>query len=423
MIMVQFQIPLPGLARDFSTLTEEEKEFIAYFSAIDMDCISPVVEFYAGIGPKGYGTNLILARIIKIRERILSDRQLAKALKKNDLYRFVTQDIQPSHNTFNTLRRRLGPHGFIEIHTRFVRKAHSLGLLDPEIKKLPKNRKEGIILVADSTFLITSGSTRGQKDDQGQWHFNDPSVAFSGKGHHKHKYPVGHKAHSLRTVSGVPLVTLLAPANESDQDFIFPLVEELVSRYPYLTFPYLILDRGYDTEEIHHDIYEFYGIIPIIIRKKMVYPKGFTKDGYPLCPWGFPMKPRGIEYHQRRTKYACFKLCTRSGQPLLFHCEYIKEQYKCGYTCRTYFEDGYRKYGRAVPHSLIYQKLKPLRTGIERTFGLVKENRYRMEITNFYKGIDNVTIHAIEHDIVLTQDIIFDYMKSGKISPVLNLNY
>ena len=421
--MVHFQIPLPGLARDFNTLTEEEKEFIAYFSTIDMNCISPVVESYAGIGPQGYGTDLILARIIKIRERILSDRQLAKALKKNDLYRFVTQDIQPSHNTFNTLRRRLGPHGFIEIHTRFVRKAHSLGLLDPEIKELSKNRKEGIILVADSTFLITSGSTRGQKDDEGQWHFNDPSVAFSGKGHHKHKYPVGHKAHSLRTLSGVPLVTLLAPANESDQAFIFPIVEELVSRYPSLTFSYLILDRGYDTEEIHHDIYEFFEIIPIIIRKKMVYPKGFTKDGYPLCPWGFTMKPRGIEYNQRRTKYACFKLCTRSGQPLLFQCEYIKEQYKFGYTCRTYFENGYRKYGPAVPHSLIYRKLKPFRTGIERTFGLVKENRYRMEKTNFYKGIDNVTIHAIEHDIVSTQDIIFDYMKSGKISPVLNLNY
>jgi len=41
---------------------------------------------------------LILARIIKIKERILSDRQLAKTLKKNDLYRFVTRDIQPSHN-------------------------------------------------------------------------------------------------------------------------------------------------------------------------------------------------------------------------------------------------------------------------------------------------------------------------------------
>ena len=44
-----------------------------------------------------------------------------------------------------------------------------------------------------------------------------------------------------------------------------------------------------------------------------------------------------------------------------------------------------------------------------------------MEMSNSYIGIDNVTIHIIEHEIVLTQDIIFDYMKNGKISPVLNL--
>jgi len=234
---------------------------------------------------------------------------------------------------------------------------------------------------------------------------------------------VGHKAHSLGTISGVPLVTLLSSANKHDQTFILVLIEELVARYPNFEFSYIILDAGYDTEEIHHDIYEFFDIIPIIIRKKMVYPKGLTKDGYPLCPGGFAMKPRGIEYKQKRTKYACFKVCNRSKQLLMFPCDYIKEQYKFGYSCYTYFKDGYRKYGPAVPHSLIYKKLKPFRTGIERTFGLVKENRYRMEISNFYKGIDNVTIHTIEHDIVLTQDIIFDYLKTGKLSSVLNLNY
>jgi hypothetical protein len=46
-----------------------------------------------------------------------------------------------------------------------------------------------------------------------------------------------------------------------------------------------------------------------------------------------------------------------------------------------------------------------------------------MEMSNCYKGIENVTIHCIEHDIVLTQDIIYDYIQTGKLSPVLNLNY
>ena len=90
--MVHFQLSLPGLARNFNDLTEQEREFIDYFSSIDLECISPVVNCYTGIGPKGYGTALVLARIIKVKERILSDRQLAEALKKNDLYRFITSD-------------------------------------------------------------------------------------------------------------------------------------------------------------------------------------------------------------------------------------------------------------------------------------------------------------------------------------------
>ena len=420
--MVNFQLPLLGLARDFNSLTAEEKDFIHDFSTIDDNCIASVLDCYKGIGPKGYGTALILSRIIKIKQRILSDRQLTKAIRQNDLYRFVTSNIQPSHNTFTMLRKRLGPSGFAEIHKRFVTKAHSLGLLDIDIPTLPRTRRKGIILIADSTFLITAGSTRGTKDEQGKWQFTDESVSFTGKGHHKHKYPVGHKAHSLRTVSGIPLVTLVAPAHESDQAFIIPLLEELTDRYPDVAFAYIILDRGYDAEEIHRDIYEHFEIIPIIIRKKMVYRRGFTDDGYPLCPLGFSMRPKGIDYTERRTKYACFKACTQSAQQQLpLPCVHVKEQSRFGYPCYTYFADGYRKYGPALPHHLIYKKLKPFRTGIERTFGLVKENRYCMETSNSYIGIDNVTMHVIEHDIVLTQDIIFDYLKSGKLSPVLKL--
>ena len=50
----------------------------------------------------------------------------------------------------------------------------------------------------------------------------------------------------------------------------------MTGRYPDLPFAHIILDRGYNAEEIHQDIYEHFSIIPIIIRKKMVYPGGFT---------------------------------------------------------------------------------------------------------------------------------------------------
>ena len=70
---------------------------------------------------------------------------------------------------------------------------------------------------------------------------------------------------------------------------------------------------------------------------------------------------------------------------------------------------------------IIYKHLKPLRTAIEREYGLVKENRYRMEYINTYTGIQNVTIHGIEHDIALTQDIVFNFRKSGLKSPVIKV--
>jgi len=81
----------------------------------------------------------------------------------------------------------------------------------------------------------------------------------------------------------------------------------------------------------------------------------------------------------------------------------------------------YRKCGPATPGSFIYEKLKKYRTGIERYYGLVKDNRYRMESSNKYKEIDNITIHVIENNIVLTQDIIYDFLTTGNKSPIETL--
>jgi len=88
------------------------------------------------------------------------------------------------------------------------------------------------------------------------------------------------------TLTGIPLVSMVTSAEVQDQNIIFHLLTELFHRYPDLSFAYIILDRGYDTDEIHRDIYENYHLIPIIIRKKMVYSKQFTKAGFPLCPFG-----------------------------------------------------------------------------------------------------------------------------------------
>ena len=103
---------------------------------------------------------------------------------------------------------------------------------------------------------------------------------------------------------------------------------------------------------------------------------------------------------------------------MILFCRYLS---RGGITFYTHFKDGYRKYGPATPNTIIYKRLKSFRTAIEREIGLLKANRYRMEHTTTYMGIDNVTMHVIEHGIVLSQDIIFEYKSTGEISPIIKV--
>jgi hypothetical protein len=421
---MEYQLYFRPFSSAYEDLADPENDFVNYFASICLQNIKPVIEqCYEDVGPKGYGVSLILSRILKVKEILFSDRILADRLAKNATYRAVClmeKGNTPAHNTYHTLRTRLGIEGFRQIHVNFVNKANELGLLTPEFQLLPKNRRKGIILVADSTFIVAKCSTKGTKQEDGQWLFSDPSVSF-GRTHHKYRYAVGHKAHTLMSLTGIPMVSIITSAEVSDQNVIFDLLDELFKRYPGLTFAYLILDRGYDTEEIHRDIYENYNLIPVIIRKKMVYAKQFTKSGLPLCPFGYAMRKKGIDYQRKRTKFCCEKTCVKNpkAQKDFFDCEFLSSKNSHGTAKYTYFKDSYRKYGPALPNSVIYKHLKPYRSAIEREYGLVKTNRYRMEYTNTYHGIDNVLTHIVEHDIALTQDIIFAFNKSGQISPVV----
>ncbi len=409
-----------------SARTAQEQAFLDYFAAIDKRAIGRILADYRSTGPKGYATSLVLARVLKVKERISSDRELAEKLARIEIYRQaigIGRREVPAHNTFHTLRQRLGPEGFVRIHEPFVRQASTAGLLTPPVPDLPKLVQGKIILIGDSTFLKAVTRSKAEKDEAGEWLFRDESVAF-GKPHHKHKYPVGHRAHTLTCVSGVPMVSLLAPANESDQVHVLPLLAALVRRYPDLPFACLILDAGYDAEPLHRDIHLDFGLLPIIIRKaKMKWGPRLCDTGTPPCPFGYPTRRKGIEYARRRTKFACHHACQASRQPLLFPCEHVHSKSPFGWMTYTYFEDDYRRQGPAVPGSRVYERMKLLRTGIERYYGLTKENRYHMEQNNSYMGHDNVLVHVIEHDLVATLDLLHERARTGKWSDVLHLEY
>jgi hypothetical protein len=278
-----------------------------------------------------------------------------------------------------------------------------------------------IILIGDSTFLKAVASTEAEKGADGNRLFTDESIAF-GKPDHKHKYPVVHRAHTFTTVSGVPIISRLAPANESDQSHILPLLQAATTRYPRLPIACVILDEGYDAEELHHDIFTELNLLPIIIRKpSMKWGPRLSDSGIPLCPFGYATWRRGIEYNHRRSKFACYHACLDDPQGVLFSCKYQNSKSRFGWMTYTYFKDDYRRQGPAVPGSRLYERLKKLRTDIERYYGLTKGNRYYMEANNTYMGHDNVLIHVIEHDFVATLDILYEHAKTGKWSDVLNI--
>jgi len=348
-------------------LTLQETNFLKYFRRIDKRVIRKILSQYKSTGPIGYDTSLVLACIFKVKERISSDRELSDKLSKIQIYREaigIKRNMVPAHNTFNTLRSRLGPEGFVQIHQHLILQAYQTGLLIPPIKDLPHVVRDKIILIGDSTFLKAVARTKGQKDENGNWIFTDDSIAF-GKPHHKHKYPVGHRAHTLVAVSGIPVVSIIAPANESDKAYILPLLRTLQDRYPSLPFVCVILDAGYDSEELHRHIYTELGILPIIIRKpSMKWEPNLSETGTPLCPFGYPTRRKSIEYKQGRTKFACYHACLKDPQQLIFTCDHLRSKSQFGWMSHTYFKDDFRRQGPAVPGSRLYERLKPLRTGI-----------------------------------------------------------
>ena len=263
--MGEIQIPFRVICSAVADLTDPDNDLVNYFLSIDTQPIAAVIASAFGIrGPKGYGVSLVLSRILKVKQVFVSDRILSQRLKEVATYRslcgFANGKVA-AHNTYSTLRKALGAEGYAQIHAGSVRCAHRLGLLDPDLPMLPKNRRKGLIVIADSTTIRAYCSTSGKKQPDGTWLFTDPSVTF-GRPHHRDKFPIGHKAHSLIAISGVPLVSEISPRNAADQDYLFPLLDQFGERFPEMKIAYIVLDREYDAEPIHGKLYGDYDIVP-----------------------------------------------------------------------------------------------------------------------------------------------------------------
>jgi len=212
-------------------------------------------------------------------------------------------------------------------------------------------------------------------------------------------------------------------ANVADKKVIIPLLAEFRKVFPELPVAYLILDKGYDYEDVHRDIYESFGIIPAIIRKENIrHPRSFSPKFLPWCKYRFELQKTGIDYKLKRTRYQCLHTCLKQPDELQRRgadkCIYLNSRgrQKRGKLVYTHFQKSYRKFGPLPPGTQLYKKLTRLRTAIERAYANAKNNRYRMEETLTVMGKDTVRIHVTLHDTVSLLDAIADFKEQRRKS-------
>lgn len=411
---MEYQLPLSAFTGVYTDVTNPDNELLGFFAQVDPAAVAAIsARYYSGLGPGGYGVARYLALLLRVKQNIVSDRRLVADLHTNELYRRAIglgadPNSVPQRSALSAFRARLGPEGFWALHRHFVLAAHTQGLTEPALPSLPRNRRPGMIAIVDGSFLRAYCHQHPKKGDDGERRFADPSVTY-GRRHPIYRYPVGHKAHTLMAAGGVPLVSIVAPANELDQTHLLPLLERFRELYPDLEVAYLLLDKGYDTEALYRAVYEDYGMIPVTARKENVaYPDGYSKAGRPICPHGIELARRGTDYGRRRTKFACEHRCQAEGatpEQGWEDCPHLARP-GAGFTFYTHFESSYRKFGPLTPDMPIFAKLYRLRTDVERGFGLKKANRYRMEDNITVMGLDAVAIHVILHDTAVVIDAL-----------------
>lgn len=80
--------------------------------------------------------------------------------------------------------------------------------------------------------------------------------------------------------------------------------------------------------------------------------RGYDENGHPFCPFGYVLHSNGYDYGRRRTKWRCAKQCQYDLESRVRQCDYLKDEYKHGYTIaigRTH-ADGSVRLAREIPY-------------------------------------------------------------------------
>jgi hypothetical protein len=133
----------------------------------------------------------------------------------------------------------------------------------------------------------------------------------------------------------------------------------LLVRFPWLKPVEVIADAGICEQQCLDLIWDVGALrmVDISAHKSDRDPairlqRGYDENGHPLCPFGYVLHANGYDYQRRRTKWRCTKRCQRETQQPAPQCDYLKTEYKHGYTVtvgRTH-ADGTVRLAREIPY-------------------------------------------------------------------------
>ncbi len=239
--MVDYQDPPSWAGQGFQTLDPRRRDFLSYFSSIDAEMLVPV-EGIRRYRPQGIwylpysGSNPENQRTDPVRQTVGRCAEEERSLQIRD--RGYKAIIIPSTPEETAWSEEDLPKSISDSFSRLM----NSDFWRPEIPGLPKHRKKGIILVADSLFFSQAAQRRVKRTRLGTGILPIKRPPFRKK-HHSHKYPCGaQKAHSLATESKrrSPGDDGHSGGNVSDQKVILPLIEEMKDKYAHLVFACII---------------------------------------------------------------------------------------------------------------------------------------------------------------------------------------
>ena len=212
------------------------------FSKTDISVTATHVEtkyVNSGKGRPHYPVRSMLLALLFMRfEAIPSLRKLCRKLERRSYAREIcefTDDKAPKHNTFSLFISRANPDTIEGFFTELREQAFKMDIVD---------RDKAVKISLDSTFM-KAYSRRGRKgglSDRG---------ARVGKTDRRN-YELGWRAHTVASMSALPLTYVVRAANVNDKEVVEPLLKQasrLIERCGK-RISHVIADRQYYSAEV-----------------------------------------------------------------------------------------------------------------------------------------------------------------------------